>query len=119
MPSKILVVDDNEDILDLLELFLHQDFSVSTAQNGFMALKIALEVKPNLIITDLMMPIMNGEKLIAQIRSYPEIQKLPVIAITAHIDRFREKEIIEIGFNSFIKKPFTRKTIYEEIRRLI
>ena len=57
---KVLLVDDNHDTLDLLELFLFKDFEVLTAMNGFEGLKRAEEEIPDLIITDIMMPVMDG-----------------------------------------------------------
>lgn len=117
--QKVLIIDDNEEILDLLELFLCAKYDVITAVDGFEGLNMALKEMPNIIVTDLMMPIMNGNQFLKNICKEIRTKNIPVIAITAHVDRFNEKKLLEEGFAGFIIKPFTQQEVYKEIDKLL
>ncbi len=116
---KILIVDDNHDILDLLEVFLYGAYELITALNGFEGLKTAREKRPDLIITDIMMPVMDGIKLLNSLRGDPNTASIPVIAITSFIKKSNVKSLLSMGFSTVIVKPYTRETIVGSVDKTL
>jgi CheY-like chemotaxis protein len=109
--KKVLVVDDSHDILDLIEVFLYGRYDVKTALNGFEGLRAARETAPDLIITDIMMPVVDGIKFLSSLREDQKTARIPVIAITSFIKKANVKSLLSLGFSSVITKPFDRDTI--------
>ena len=115
--KKILIVDDNPNILKLLQVMLSKlNFLTVKAVNGHEALMI-LERDNNFsaMLTDLMMPEMDGETAVKKIREIPGLKDLKIAAITAK--NCRKEELESLGFNDYIKKPFTRTQIIEVLKR--
>ena len=117
--KKLLLVDDNHDILDLLEVFLYDDFEITSVLNGFEGLKTAEELVPDLIITDIMMPVMDGIKFLNNLRKKQKISLVPVIAITSFAKKLNVKSLLSMGFNGVVSKPFNREAILEVIRYVL
>ena len=117
--KKLLLVDDNHDILDLLEVFLYDDFEITSVLNGFEGLKTAEELVPHLIITDIMMPVMDGIKFLNNLRKKQKISLVPVIAITSFAKKLNVKSLLSMGFNGVVSKPFNREAILEVIRNVL
>jgi len=109
--KKVLLVDDNHDILDLLEVFLFAKFNIITAINGFEALKKAHDLSPDIIITDIMMPVMDGIKFINSLRMDPKTASIPVVAVTSFIKKANIKSLLSVGFAGVVAKPFEREAI--------
>jgi CheY-like chemotaxis protein len=109
--KKVLIVDDNHDILDLLEMFLYGKYDCTTALNGFEGLKISREIAPDIIMTDIMMPVMDGIKFFNCLRDEPVTAAIPVVAITAFIKKANIKSLLSMGFAAVLAKPFTRETV--------
>jgi len=116
--KKILLVDDNHDILDLLEVFLFGHFEIVTALNGFEGLKLAELHDPDLIITDIMMPVMDGIKFLNMLRKKTRTETIPVIAITSFAKKLNVKSLLNMGFSGVVAKPFNRDAILEVIQSL-
>ena len=117
--KKLLLVEDNHDILDLLEVFLYDDFEITSVLNGFEGLKTAEELVPDLIITDIMMPVMDGIKFLNNLRKKQKISLVPVIAITSFAKKLNVKSLLSMGFNGVVSKPFNREAILEVIRNVL
>lgn len=84
--ATILLVDDEREILELLELIVEEyGFQALTARNGAAALTLARQHKPSLVLTDLMMPVMDGYALVAAIQADPVLQATPVVVMTAGV----------------------------------
>lgn len=111
----ILCVDDNLDTLDLIEVFLFRDFNVYTAENGFEGMKIASELIPSLIITDIMMPVVDGIRLFNDLRKHEATADIPVIAITSFIKKITRKSLLNMGFKAVLSKPVHRLTLLATI----
>lgn len=103
---KILVVDDEEDIRDYLRNELSQWFKVSVVANGKEALKFILHEKPNLVISDVVMPEMDGIMLTKKIKSNININHIPVILLTAKASDEEKAEGLETGADAYVSKPF-------------
>lgn len=115
MKSKILLVDDEKDIVEFLQYNLVQEgFEVITAYNGIEALK-KLSEKPDLVILDIMMPQLNGYDVCKKIKSLPEFRQTPVIFLTAKSSEVDEIRGLEIGANDFIQKPISPKKLIARV----
>lgn len=115
---KILLVDDNHDILDLLEVYLYGKYEILTAVNGFEGLKLAEDFQPDIIITDIMMPVMDGIKFLNMLRKNPETMSIPVVAITSFAKKLNVKSLMNMGFSGVVAKPFKRDAILKVLADL-
>jgi len=117
---KILVVDDEEDVVTFIKRALAMEgMEVVTAFDGLSALDTALEEEPDLIILDIMMPIMNGYEVCAQLRLQDKMQEVPIILLSSAYttDTVRQAKIA--GGSGYIAKPFTPGELVTEIRKLL
>ncbi|HXG68139.1 MAG TPA: response regulator [Blastocatellia bacterium] len=118
MPTKILVVDDNPDGLELLEALLTlEGFAVVSAEGGRQALNLARTELPQLIITDIRMPGLNGIELIRLLRNLPEFATRPIIALTANVEA--KSDAAEAGANSVLIKPVLVDTLLNTVASLL
>jgi putative two-component system response regulator len=113
--SRILVVDDNLAILKQISSFLADDYQVSLAKSGSLALQICVREKPDIILLDVEMPEMDGFGVMAQLRTNPYLNRIPVIFLTAHHDAEAEIRALESGARDFITKPVERRILLHRI----
>jgi len=119
-PEKILIVDDNQVILKILRNILEsQNYLIVSANNGVEALKIAVQEKPNLIITDYMMPEMDGMALINKLKSQLTTRFIPVIMLTQKDEVDAEVAVINAGADDYLTKPVNPKRLIVRINRLL
>ncbi|MBI5589546.1 MAG: Flp pilus assembly complex ATPase component TadA [Deltaproteobacteria bacterium] len=119
-PEKILIVDDNPVILQILKNILEsQNYQTVSANNGIDALKIAVQQKPNLIITDYMMPEMDGMALINKLKSQLTTRFIPVVMLTAKDEVDAEVDVINAGADDYLTKPVNPKRLIVRINRLL
>ena len=107
MKKKILLVDDKGEFRMLLSIFLAEKYEVHTAGNGLEALA-ALQngIDPDMIVTDLMMPEMDGKSLIRQVKTSGVFSHIPVLVLST-IDRSEERiQLLKGGADDFLVKPF-------------
>lgn len=119
MQPKILLIDDSHDILDIMEMYLYKDFEVVTALNGFEALKKAEEESPDLIITDIMMPVMDGIRFFNSLRKNEKTASIPVIAISSFVKKITKKSLLNIGFTDVLPKPLDHDTVLETVEKVL
>ncbi len=118
--KKALVVEDNPDMLKVLEFQMElMGFSVITANNGKEGVKKAMEEVPNLILMDIMMPVMDGRDATRIIRSSPETQNIPILVSTALANNSVLESCIEAGCNAYITKPFTFKELQKKVQDFV
>jgi DNA-binding response OmpR family regulator len=104
---KILVVEDEPFLLDSMIIILSsEDYEVSGASNGQMALESIAASLPDLVISDVMMPVMDGYQLINHLRADAKTVALPVIVLSGRVDETFVEQGLAIGATTFIKKPF-------------
>lgn len=115
----VLVVDDSRDMTDMLKESLDNIYEVQTAFDGEDALKKALNIKPDIILTDLMMPNMNGMELCRALKENKETVNIPIIILTAKHDLGVKLEGLTIGADDYITKPFNLDVLRLRMRRLI
>ena len=119
VPNKILIVDDSDDTREMMAKLLElETFTVFTAEDGNIGLKVAAEQHPNLIITDINMPNMNGIEMIKQLRSQPGLERVPIMAITAYGNGVA-REALEAGADRAETKPIKFSALIVEIRELL
>jgi two-component system, OmpR family, alkaline phosphatase synthesis response regulator PhoP len=116
---KVLVVDDDESIVELLKYNLEKnDYEVRTALDGIKALEIAKKFAPNLVLLDIMMPKMDGVETCRQLRGLPELQKTFIIFLTARAEEYSEVAAFDVGADDYITKPIKPRALMSRINAL-
>ncbi len=114
--SRILVVDDEQDIIELLEYNLTKEgYEVRTANNGLKAIEEAKDFQPHLILMDIMMPKMDGVEACRKIREIPKLKGCFVIFLTARSEEFSEIAAFEAGADDFITKPIKPRALLSRV----
>jgi DNA-binding response OmpR family regulator len=115
--KKILIVEDEKNITDVIEAYLiKEDFDIITAEDGEMALKIFEKEEIHLIILDLMLPKLSGEKVCSIIRTTSD---LPIIMLTAKVDEDNKIEGLSIGADDYVTKPFSPRELVGRVKALL
>ena len=118
--AKILVVDDNKDLVTFLKRRLEvEDHKVLTAENGEAALEQVQNERPDLIILDIMMPVMDGFECNLRLRESQETSSIPVIMLTAKSETTDKLTALFTGATEYITKPFKSEELLEAINRLL
>ena len=115
----ILIVDDNEEILDFLERMLNIKYTILKAKNGSEALIILDKETVQLIISDIMMPLMDGFELCKIIKANIEYSHIPVILLTAKNDIQTKIKGLELGADAYLEKPFSKEHLQAQIASLL
>lgn len=119
-PAKILLVDDEPDIIEILEYNLRKEgYDVATAENGEEGLKRALEFEPDLIILDIMMPIMDGVEVCRQLRSRREFDKTVITFLTAREEDYSQIAALDNGGDDYITKPIRPRVLVSRVKALL
>ncbi len=117
---KILLVDDEKDILEFLSYNLKKEgYNVFTANNGIDALKIARQVKPDLVVLDVMMPQMDGMQVCEEIRSDKLLQDTFVLFLTARSEEYSELVGFGVGADDYVTKPIKPKLLISRIQAIL
>lgn len=120
MTKRILVVDDEEDILEFLGFYLKKSgYRVEVASNGIEAIEKAGEFLPDLILLDVMMPEMDGYETCAAIRKEKQLQDVLIAFLTARHEDESQIEGLEIGADDYISKPIKPKVLVSKIESLL
>ena len=118
--KKILVIDDDDKIRKMLTfLFLAKGFAVGSAEDGLEALKVADDLVPDVIIVDLMMPVMDGFEFCKRIREKASFRNVPLIVLSAlTVSEYREK-IGSLDVYACIEKPFRSADIVQKAEEAV
>ncbi len=117
--NKILIADDEPDILEIIEFNLQaQGYDVTTAKNGDEAFEKAKQVKPDLIILDIMMPGKNGIEVCKMLRMIPAFKQTLIVFLTALSDETTEIKGLETGADDYLTKPISPKVLVSKINAL-
>ena len=120
MPIKILTVDDSRTIrLIVGRAFKAYDCEVLEAANGIEGLSIAAREKPDVIVLDVTMPVMDGTEMLGRLKSTPELRSIPVIMLTAEAGRENVLRIAKLGVRDYLVKPFKEDQIVERVGRIV
>ncbi|MFD1121290.1 two-component system response regulator [Methylophilus flavus] len=116
----ILIVDDEENNRTYLDTLLTSEgYATILAQDGKMALELIQEHQPDLILLDAMMPVLNGFELAAQLKNNEATKVIPIIMITALIDRNSRMRALQCGVEEFVTKPVDRAELWIRVRNLL
>ena len=119
MLSTILIVDDNEDILEFLGRILNVKYTILKARNGSEALTILDKEIVQLVISDIMMPLMDGFELCKILKANLEYSHIPIILLTAKNDIQTKIQGLELGADAYIEKPFSKEHLQAQIASLL
>jgi DNA-binding response OmpR family regulator len=117
--AKILIVEDNNDLRKFLCLQLKNNFIVHDAGNGEIGLKYAQKIQPDIIISDLMMPVIDGIQLLNNLKNNFETSHIPVILLTAKSSVDSKIEGLKYGADAYITKPFNTVQLEAQIDNLL
>ena len=120
MPTKILTVDDSRTIrMIVTRAFRAYDCTICEGSNGEEGLAIAAKEKPDLIILDVTMPVMDGVTMLGKLKEDPALKATPVILLTAESGRDNILQIARIGVRDYLVKPFKEDQLVEKVGRII
>ena len=117
--NSVLVIEDDQDLRDSLQRLLQEKYTISMAANGEEGLKLVQEIKPDLILSDVMMPIMDGFELCKQLKRKKETSCIPIILLTAKINDKDYLEGLNCGADAYITKPFNFNVLQANIDMVI
>lgn len=119
--KRVLVVDDDRVIQQLLEVNLElEGYQVAgTASDGQEAIAMAAELKPDLILLDIMMPKMDGLEVCRHLKSDPKLSKIPIVLLSARAQDMDIREGLEIGADAYLTKPFDPVELLDVVGRLL
>ena len=116
---RLLVIEDNRDIAAYIGSLFANRYAVSYASNGKKGMEKALDLVPDLIITDLMMPGMDGLEVCRQVRGNEIINHIPIIVVTAKITEEERIKGLEAGADAYISKPFNADELRTRVEKLL
>ncbi len=118
--AKILIVDDEKDILEFLKYnFEKEGYEIYCADNGLKGKEMALKVHPDLMILDIMMPGIDGVELCNQLREIPEFEDTIIIFLTARNEDYSQIAGFEVGADDYITKPVRPKVLLARVKALL
>jgi len=120
MKKKILIVDDKTEFRRLTKTILSNNYQVESAENGVEALSLLQNgYMPDLIVSDLMMPVLGGKDLVDQLKASGAFKHIPIIILSS-IDKTDEKiKLIKMGADDYLEKPYNPSELLVRIEKLL
>jgi two-component system cell cycle response regulator DivK len=116
----ILYVEDNfENRMLVRRILMAEDFDVIEAENAFQALDIVKETRPDLILVDINMPEMDGYTLTTRLKDIPELEAVPIVALTANVMKGDRERILGAGCDGYIQKPIDVDQLPQQVRSFL
>jgi PAS domain S-box-containing protein len=117
-PRRILVIDDQAENLSMItDLLTPLGFDIVETNDGREGLNLVVSLQPDLILLDLLMPVMNGFELTSQIRRNPKIPHLPIIAMSASVFEQYQQQSLEVGCDDFLAKPIHARILFNLLQK--
>lgn len=118
--AKVLVVDDEANIVLSLEFLMQQaGFQVDTAEDGESALSRIAESPPDLVLLDISLPGISGFDVLERLRGDPAHTRLPIIMLTAHGREVEREKGLALGADDYVTKPFSTQALVEKVKTLL
>ena len=118
--KNILIIEDDSSLCMLLDHILGKNYKVNTVTNGMDAICALIDgQQPDVIVSDMMMPSMDGLELLENLRFNGLFRDIPVVILSGSEDPFRKRRCEELGIHAFISKPFKPKSLIETIEKAI
>jgi PAS domain S-box-containing protein len=115
----VLVVEDNADMNAFIVDTLRPRYRVASARDGRAGLEQALRLAPDLILADIMMPVMSGDAMVLELRQKPEMASVPIVMLTAKADDALRVKLLQAGVQDYLAKPFTVPELLARVDRLL
>jgi DNA-binding response OmpR family regulator len=121
MSKKILVIDDEADLREIIEVSLtgYAGWQVSTAETCAEGLTQAQSQKPDLVLLDISMPDVDGYQCFEKLQAEPALAGIPVIVLTARVQRKDQRQVTQMGIAGVIVKPFNPLILWQEIAAMV
>lgn len=120
MNPLVLVIEDNTQNLYLMRFLLEKyNFTVAEAANGAEGLKLAKEIKPDLILLDIQLPEMDGYTVARELRKNEKLTDIPIVAVTSYAMVGDRERILEAGANGYLEKPIDPNMFIDQINKYI
>jgi two-component system, cell cycle response regulator DivK len=120
MGKRILVVEDQEDNRQIVrDLLVANDYEMTEAENGEEALAAVARARPDLILMDIQLPVMDGYEATRRIKADPSLSSIPIIAVTSYALSGDEERARAAGCDDFVPKPFSPRQLLAKIRRYL
>jgi two-component system cell cycle response regulator DivK len=117
MSKRILVVEDQEDNRQILrDLLGNAGYELTEAENGEEAIAAVAKRRPDLILMDIQLPVMDGYEATRRIRSNPDLKSVPIIAVTSYALTGDEDKAIAAGCNGYVSKPYSPRDLLAKVR---
>lgn len=116
---KLLLVDDHPEVREFIARLIKQDYDITEAENGVMALKVLKNQTIDLVITDLMMPWMDGFELLEKMQENEDWKSIPVLVVSARNTEDDQFQVLTRGINNILQKPFSKDQILLRIKNLL
>ena len=117
--ARILVVDDDSEMVHMVDLMLRDDFEVTTASNGMEAIERMVDYEPDLMLLDIMMPKMNGYQLLQSVRRNAYFQNLPVVVLSAKSSAKDKEYAARLGATDFLAKPYNVENLLQVLKTIV
>ena len=115
----ILIVEDDEINQSILVEFLQYDYEITTANNGEECISSVNEHLPDLILLDIMMPVMDGYEVIKSCRNDPKYKDIPIIVVSAMATKEEKQVVYDLGVMDYITKPFEEEQLFSTIKKYL
>lgn len=120
MSVKILTVDDSRTIRMIVQkAFRSFDCVFCQAGNGAEGLEVAARERPDLIILDITMPVMDGGTMLATLRQDPDLKGIPVVMLTAESSKDNVAHVSQLGISDYLAKPFKEEKLIEKVSKVL
>jgi len=120
MPKKILVVEDTEDNRQILrDLLGMAGYDMVEAHDGAQGVAMAAEHRPDLILMDIQMPVMDGYEATRRIKAIPELKAIPIVAVTSYALSGDEQKTRDAGCDAYIAKPYSPRQMLAKVREIL
>ncbi len=120
MTKRILVVEDQEDNRQIIrDMLSATDYELNEAENGEEALAAVAKQRPDLILMDIQMPILDGYEATRRIKADPALRAIPIIAITSYALSGDEQKAREAGCDDYVPKPYSPRALLAKIREFL
>jgi two-component system, cell cycle response regulator DivK len=120
MKRKILLIEDNEQNLYLTTFLLEKHgYEVIPASDGLLGIELAKRISPHLILLDIQLPQMDGYAVAHELRNIPELNNIPIVAVTSYAMMGDREKTIEAGCNGYIEKPINPDTFVAEVEKYL
>ncbi len=115
----VLIIEDNEDVLNYLQAFMQEHYSIETATNGKAGIAKAIEFVPDIIISDIMMPLADGYEVCSTLKQDQRTSHIPIIILTAKADQASKLSGLKYGADAYLIKPFDQQELTIRLEKLI